>query len=66
MATKSAQRKIDRALNLNWTRALPKWLGPGRWIRLSKKERREHMANVAKMKTLPSWARFYKEEATNG
>ena len=40
----SASKKIDRAAAMGWTRSLPKWCGPCRFIRVKRRDRRRLLA----------------------
>jgi len=42
----TAAVKLDRAAALGWSRAMPHYMGPCRWIRTPRKERHEFMAEM--------------------
>jgi len=43
----SASKKLDRAAAMGWTRSLPKWCGPCRFIREKRRDRRRLLAIAA-------------------
>ena len=43
---KSALNKIERAIALHWSPSLPRWCGPGTWLKTPKAERRELLRAV--------------------
>jgi len=40
----SASKKLDRAAAMGWTRSLPKWCGPCRFLKVKRRERRRLLA----------------------
>ena len=52
----SLARKFDRASAMGWTRDLPKWCGPCTFIRTPRKERRDLMANLRRIRAGYAWA----------
>lgn len=42
----SASRKLDRAAAMGWSRTLPAWCGPCRFIRVKRRERRYMLAKA--------------------
>jgi len=40
----SAKIKLDRAAAMGWTRSLPAWCGPCRFLRVKRRERRRLLA----------------------
>lgn len=55
ISNNNAALKIDRARNLGWSPALPQRFGPGRWLRLSKRERRVIRANLRRLQNNNAW-----------
>lgn len=51
----NAALKIERAHCLGWSPALPPRFGPGRWLRLSKRERRVIRANLRRLEINNAW-----------
>jgi hypothetical protein len=45
----SASLKIARAIEMRWTPQLPRWCGPGKWLKTPRKERRLLLANLRRI-----------------
>lgn len=51
----SLAHKFNRAQALGWSRSMPSWLGPCSWLKKSKKERREMLGNLRRIRANNAW-----------
>jgi hypothetical protein len=51
----SLAHKFNRAEALGWSRSMPSWLGPCAWLKKPKKERREMLGNLRRMRANNAW-----------
>lgn len=51
----SAARKLDRAAAMGWSRTLPAWCGPCRFIRVKRRDRRRMLSIAAQAAADNRW-----------